>query len=483
MALVENDDQVFAATRYIPPQTLSPDRHVDDETVRTAAIAHISPVLLALVVDDDSIPAAAATQVWGFQPAFYNPNDDAAFSPTVTTGSITVSAPLVTSPEIFYTTFVTLVGLGGGPLQKLKPPPKHQDNDVIYAFTSSRMSGLVTDLDVIRAPIVCGVCYCADGVGRRRRMSSQRRKSSPRTRCGLRWCQSDDASYDALFSMVLQPALFASDDEIPAADVGWKVIAEITTDVDEIYSVDAYAFYPLYPDVWMDEEHVDTYPFFVQSARRWHSGAAARGRAEGQHQEGAAAEGQHRDAQGSMTEINQNFSLFVHNDMDVYFDIGPDDTGTNLDFAEELTWKAYSQILGVPSGEPLITKAPGAGITIDDPLLMQFTIALLSADTNGLAGNYYHEVMLVANHGKVTTLATGLMTVIDPTVVPNVDAFKAHVPGVRGRRRHHGPDRARSGRAVRGRLVGRVADGRADVSRSSLHGAGRRRPPRRAWRG
>lgn len=130
-----------------------------------------------------------------------------------------------------------------------------------------------------------------------------------------------------------------------------------------------------------------------------------------------------------MTDLNQNFSLFARNDLDVEFDIGPDDTGTNLTFAQELTWKAYSQILGVPdTSTPLISKAPGAGITIDDPLLMKLTISLANQDTNGLAGNYYHEIRLVADHGRITTLTTGLMTVIDPFTVPNVDAFKAQFP-------------------------------------------------------
>jgi Protein of unknown function (DUF4054) len=130
-----------------------------------------------------------------------------------------------------------------------------------------------------------------------------------------------------------------------------------------------------------------------------------------------------------MTEINQNFSLFVRDTTDVEFDIGPDDTGTNLAFAEVLTWKAYPQVLAVPDKtEALITKEVGAGLTITDPLLMKFTVELQASDTNGLAGNYYHEVMLVAQQGRVSTLLTGLMTVIDPSVVPNVDSFKAQFP-------------------------------------------------------
>ena len=132
-----------------------------------------------------------------------------------------------------------------------------------------------------------------------------------------------------------------------------------------------------------------------------------------------------------MTDINQNFSLYVGNDMDVLFDVGPDDTGTNLAFAD-LTWKAYSQILGVPDkAAALISKSTGAGILVTDPLLLRFTIMLASADTVGMAGNFYHEVIIVANH-KTTTVATGLMTVIDPAEVPNVAAFKAQFPEFAG---------------------------------------------------
>jgi len=130
-----------------------------------------------------------------------------------------------------------------------------------------------------------------------------------------------------------------------------------------------------------------------------------------------------------MTDINQNFSLFVRNDTEVLFDIGPDEAGTNLDFAEELTWTAYDHVLGVPNMTTArISKTVGAGITITDPLLMTFTVELMGTDTDGMAGNYYHEVKLVADHGKLVTLSTGLMTVIDPSVVPNVDAFKAMFP-------------------------------------------------------
>jgi Protein of unknown function (DUF4054) len=127
-----------------------------------------------------------------------------------------------------------------------------------------------------------------------------------------------------------------------------------------------------------------------------------------------------------MTDINQNFSLHVGNDTEVFYDLGPDDNGLNLEFVQEMTWKAYDQVFGVRGmGTPLIEKAIGTGIEVTDPLLMTFTLTLDSADTLGLAGNYYYEVRIVADHGEITTASTGLMTVIDPGLMPNVVAFKS----------------------------------------------------------
>ena len=66
-----------------------------------------------------------------------------------------------------------------------------------------------------------------------------------------------------------------------------------------------------------------------------------------------------------MADINQNFSIFVGDDMDVDYNIGPDTTGLNLDDAQQLTWKAYAQALGVPNKTTvLISKDKTNGITI-----------------------------------------------------------------------------------------------------------------------
>jgi hypothetical protein len=130
-----------------------------------------------------------------------------------------------------------------------------------------------------------------------------------------------------------------------------------------------------------------------------------------------------------MTDSNQNFSLMVANDTDVLYDLSPDADAINLEFSESLTWTAYPQSLGVPDmTAPLITKGIGTGIEITDPLLMQFTVTFAGEDIAGLSGNYYYQIDLVANHGELTTTTTGLMTVIDPAVVPNVVAFKSAFP-------------------------------------------------------
>jgi hypothetical protein len=130
-----------------------------------------------------------------------------------------------------------------------------------------------------------------------------------------------------------------------------------------------------------------------------------------------------------MTDINQNVSLLVSNDTDILYDLSPDADGINLEFAESLTWTAYPQAMGVPDITlPLITKGIGTGIEITDPLLMKFTVTIAGEDVAGLSGNYYYQIDLVANHDELTTTTTGLVTVIDPAVVPNVVAFKSMFP-------------------------------------------------------
>jgi hypothetical protein len=63
----------------------------------------------------------------------------------------------------------------------------------------------------------------------------------------------------------MQPNIVLDSDAVPAADVGWKLYAELATDVaDEFYGVGVEAIAFIVPETWKDEETIDTYPFFIQ---------------------------------------------------------------------------------------------------------------------------------------------------------------------------------------------------------------------------
>jgi hypothetical protein len=130
-----------------------------------------------------------------------------------------------------------------------------------------------------------------------------------------------------------------------------------------------------------------------------------------------------------MADINQNFSIIVGDDKDQDYDIGPDTTGLNLDDAQQLTWKAYAQTLGVPDKTvALINKDKTDGIAITDPNALTFTVHIDPADTTGQSGNLYYEIKIVDIDGKVTTPTIGTVTVIDTADPINVVAFKSMFP-------------------------------------------------------
>jgi len=71
--------------------------------------------------------------------------------------------------------------------------------------------------------------------------------------------------YRPTLSLFLVPQVVADDEVIPAADVGWQVIAEFTDDSDTIFDVELLLYNELLPDVWRDEDTLETYPFFIQA--------------------------------------------------------------------------------------------------------------------------------------------------------------------------------------------------------------------------
>lgn len=91
-------------------------------------------------------------------------------------------------------------------------------------------------------------------------------------------------------------------------------------------------------------------------------------------------------------------------------------TGENVNIVgSEIHWSLAAS----PTGDALVSKEIGSGITIIDATY--FEVTLLPADTEGLDGFYYHEAESVGG-GIVSTLASGwgriLPTVIDPDPVP-----------------------------------------------------------------
>lgn len=266
VSLLVVDSDTFPATAIgFPAQSLLSSLVTDTDTFQSPAITQAQVLQAALVTDADTIPATTVTYIPMLSPALFAA-DDAFFAAAVSTGSRTLSPPLVTDTDTFLSLFVTLVGVPGGPQQKLKPPPKIQDNDVIFAPRMSIVTGVVFDSDVVRAPVVTALADILPGLvtDSDTVITGTDIAYSNRLRPALVPAD-DNTGYSSLVSMILQPELKLDGDGILAADVGWQVIADFTEDVDVVFSTDAYSFYPLYPELWADEETIDTYPFFVQA--------------------------------------------------------------------------------------------------------------------------------------------------------------------------------------------------------------------------
>ena len=266
LPLLVTDDETIHAPARTSSATLTAGLVTDDDAFPVPIIGIPRFLLPALVAADDAIPAPGLVNLWTLLPALVA-SDDAFHAPAVTTGSVTVRPPLITAADTYPGPFVTLVGVGGGPQQKLKSPPKHQDTDTIYAPMLSQVPGLVVDADVIRAPVVVARADLVpvlvtdadtDAVLAATIVNAYTMRAV--------FVPHDDSTYSHFLSMIVQPELLANDDELGAADVGWQVIAEFTTDEEHAFSIaEVQAYNELLPEPWMDEEHIDTYPFFVQA--------------------------------------------------------------------------------------------------------------------------------------------------------------------------------------------------------------------------
>lgn len=78
---------------------------------------------------------------------------------------------------------------------------------------------------------------------------------------------SDDAVSSFVTTLFLQPTLMTSagnGDGILRSDVGWHLFGQLLIDADFVPTARAETLAYIVPDLFKDEEHVDTYPFFLQ---------------------------------------------------------------------------------------------------------------------------------------------------------------------------------------------------------------------------
>lgn len=73
----------------------------------------------------------------------------------------------------------------------------------------------------------------------------------------------------------------------------------------------------------------------------------------------------------------------------------------------------------VTSSARVIEKALASGITVTDPAGGVLQIAIDADDTEGLKGDYYHELEVVDSSGKVQTVLIGTVTVVR-TLITNL---------------------------------------------------------------
>jgi hypothetical protein len=170
---------------------------------------------------------------------------DTLYTPAIANLDRTLQAAFVTDSDTVYATVAVPYLL----------PARVTDADSIFAADVKRVSGqgtqhvrpagAVNDVDTIFAPNVQNI-----------RLELRPQGVVP----------ADDAVYAFTNTRFAQAPLVSDSDTVPAADVGWKVFATFTTDVDAIYSNIGIKLYnDVLPDVWMDEETIDGYPFRVQS--------------------------------------------------------------------------------------------------------------------------------------------------------------------------------------------------------------------------
>jgi hypothetical protein len=240
---VDDTDTVFAPSGFIL-QALLPQRVTDTDTFLIHNVTATSSLLVVLFNDTDvfylhDIRIQAIKK--GKQSLDVNsvvPSDDVIYPPTNLTGRL--QPPLWDDPES-----VKIPTLTTGPVNIITGPVP--SDDVIYpSFVGRYLQpavAVVSD-DVVYPPTVT-------------------------TRSNLLPAPVTDTEtfYRPLISYIVQPPRWIDVDGIPIANVGWKVFASFTDPDDTLYTSVAKNWNYIRPLDWLDEETIDTYPFFIQGVQ------------------------------------------------------------------------------------------------------------------------------------------------------------------------------------------------------------------------
>lgn len=104
-----------------------------------------------------------------------------------------------------------------------------------------------------------------------------------------------------------------------------------------------------------------------------------------------------------MSADKQNVTLYAGDDCILAYTI-VDETGEALPLAgASLVWTLGRQ----PAGPTIVTKTNANGITITNAAAGQVSVLVSHADTVGLTGTLWHQLVLTDVAGSVSTVATG----------------------------------------------------------------------------
>lgn len=105
---------------------------------------------------------------------------------------------------------------------------------------------------------------------------------------------------------------------------------------------------------------------------------------------------------------DQNFEMFQGDDKDLVITV-TDSAGAAVDLTGAAI--AWQMARTARSATPNVSKSVGSGIVITDAPGGICTISLDPTDTEGLTGDFYHELEVTDAQANITTVLSGTVTI------------------------------------------------------------------------